>query len=281
MSQSTAESGIRSALWLPIFDELADPVVVARLAADAESMGWDGVFVWDHLRWREPVVDVADPWITMAAIASATERIRIGPMITSLPRRRPAKVAKETATLDRLSGGRLTLGVGIGGDRFGQELSKTGEQIDDRLRGEMLDESLSILSAAWSGEPVTHHGEHFTIDAMPFRPRPVQVPGIPIWVAAFPTSRKPRRRAARFQGIFPVNLTEPDQLAEIVADVRSMRAEAGRPADESYDVAVEIPADSDFAAWRAAGATWWMAGFDPEALRLDEVRGVLTDGPIR
>src|SRR5687767_12211785 len=102
MTQTRAEPGIRSALWLPIFDELADPVVVARLAADAEAAGWDGVFVWDHLRWREPVVDVADPWITMAAIASPTERIRIGPMITALPRRRPAKVAKEAATLDRL-----------------------------------------------------------------------------------------------------------------------------------------------------------------------------------
>src|SRR4051812_41010162 len=87
---------LRSALWLPIFDELADPIVVARLAAEAEEAGWDGVFVWDHLRWGEPVVDVADAWITMAAIASATERVRIGPMVSPLPRRRPAKVAKET-----------------------------------------------------------------------------------------------------------------------------------------------------------------------------------------
>lgn len=281
MTSSTAEAGIRSALWLPIFDEMADPRLVAQLAADAEAAGWDGVFVWDHVRWREPVVDVADPWITMAAIASATERIRIGPMITPLARRRPAKVAKETATLDRLSGGRLTLGVGLGGDRFGQELSKTGEELDDRVRGAMLDESLAILTAAWSGEPVIHHGEHYTIDAMPFRPRPVQEPGIPIWVAAFPTSRKPRRRAARFDGIFPVNITEPDQLAEIMSDVRSMQAESGRSSDAPYDVAVELPRDADFAAWQAAGATWWMAGFNPEAINLDEVRGVLRDGPVR
>ena len=94
--------------------------MVARLAAEAEEAGWHGVFVWDHLRWRAPVRQVADPWITLAAIATATERLRFGPMVTPLARRRPAKVARETATLDRLSGGRLTLGVGLGSDRFGQ-----------------------------------------------------------------------------------------------------------------------------------------------------------------
>ena len=132
---------MRYALFLPIFDALADPIVVARLSVEAEAAGWDGVFVWDHVRYGKPVVEVADPWITLAAIASATERIRIGPMVTPLPRRRPAKVARETATLDRLSGGRLTLGVGIASDDH-RELSGTGEQLDARSRGAMLDESL-------------------------------------------------------------------------------------------------------------------------------------------
>jgi alkanesulfonate monooxygenase SsuD/methylene tetrahydromethanopterin reductase-like flavin-dependent oxidoreductase (luciferase family) len=112
---------------VPLFDELADPGVAARLSAEVEEAGWDGVFVWDRLRWQEPVVDVADPWITLAAIATATERIRLGPMVTPLARRRPAKVARETATLDRLSGGRLRLGVGLGSDRFGSDFSITGE----------------------------------------------------------------------------------------------------------------------------------------------------------
>ena len=91
---------------MPLFDDLADPAVVAHLSAEAEEAGWHGVFVWDNLRYEEPVVDVADPWITLAAMATATERIRLGPMVTPLARRRPAKVARETATLDRLSGGR-------------------------------------------------------------------------------------------------------------------------------------------------------------------------------
>src|SRR5918995_7488581 len=149
-SMACFRSGMRSGVWLPLFEELADPRVVARLAADAEERGWHGVFVWDQLRWREPIKQVADPWITLAAIAAATEEVMLGPMVTPLPRRRPAKVARETATLDRLSGGRLILGVGLGGDRFGAEFSKMGEQVDDRLRGEMLDEALEILAVAWS-----------------------------------------------------------------------------------------------------------------------------------
>ena len=109
-------AGLCSALWLPLFDDLADPVVVARLAGEAEEAGWHGVFVWDHVRWGAPVRQVADAWITLAAIAVVTDRVRLAPMVTPLARRRPVKVARETATLDRLSGGRLTLGVGLGSD---------------------------------------------------------------------------------------------------------------------------------------------------------------------
>src|SRR6266508_5268623 len=127
--EHTDGTGLRSALWLPIFDELADPAVVARLAAEAEQAGWHGVFVWDHLRWRAPVRQVADPWITPAAIATATQQVRLGPMVTPLAGRRPVKVARETATLDRLSRGRLTLGVGLGSDRFGSDFPITGEEL--------------------------------------------------------------------------------------------------------------------------------------------------------
>lgn len=109
----TGCAGMRSGLWSRLFDDLADPAAVARLAGEAEEAGWDGVFVWDHLRRRAPVRQVADPWITLAAIAAATERVRLGPMVTPLPRRRAATAARETATLDLLSGGCLTLGVGL------------------------------------------------------------------------------------------------------------------------------------------------------------------------
>lgn len=136
MSEHEPAQVMRSAVWLPLFDELADPVLVSRLAAEAEQAGWDGFFVWDNVNWRAPVRRVADAWITLAAAAAATERLRLGPMVVPLARRRSVKVARETATLDLLSGGRLTLGVGLGSDRFGREFSATGEQTDDRLRGQ-------------------------------------------------------------------------------------------------------------------------------------------------
>jgi alkanesulfonate monooxygenase SsuD/methylene tetrahydromethanopterin reductase-like flavin-dependent oxidoreductase (luciferase family) len=268
-------SGLRSALYLPIFDALADPAVVARLAAEAEEAGWHGVFVWDQVRWRAPVRQVADPWITLAAIATATHRLRLGPMVTPLARRRPAKVARETATLDRLSGGRLTLGVGLGSDRFANEFSKTGEQLDDRLRGQMLDEALEILTAAWSGAPVHHRGRHYTVDGVQFLPRPVQQPGVPVWTAGFPGNRKPLRRAARHDGFFPANLDHPDQLAEVVAIITDLRRHSTAP----YDFAVGLPPGTDPAPYAAAGATWWLVEFPPDALSLDLVRGVLRDGP--
>ncbi|PZF81166.1 LLM class flavin-dependent oxidoreductase [Jiangella anatolica] len=265
---------LRSALWFPLFDELADPAVVVRLAAEAEEAGWDGLFVWDHVRWREPVRAAADPWIVLAAAAAVTERLRLGPMVTAIPRRRPTKLARETATLDRLSGGRLVLGAGLGSDRFGEEFSRTGEELDDRVRAAMLDESLAILRAAWSGETVRHRGEHYVVDDIRFEPVPH---GVPVWIAGFPGKTAPMRRAARHDGYVPVNLDHPDQLAAAMDTIRGHRADAG--ASGPYDVAVSLLSDADFAAYTAAGMTWWLTDFDPHTITLDEVRGVLRDGP--
>jgi alkanesulfonate monooxygenase SsuD/methylene tetrahydromethanopterin reductase-like flavin-dependent oxidoreductase (luciferase family) len=267
---------VRSGLWLPLFDELSDPLAVVRLAADAEAAGWHGFFVWDQLRWEAPVRHVADSWIALAAIAAATERLRLGPMVTPLPRRRPVKVARETATLDVLSGGRLTLGVGIGEDRFAREFSKTGEQLNERARGQMLDEALEILTTAWSGEPVHHHGDHYTVDDIQFLPRPVQRPGVPVWIAGFPGNVKPMRRAARYDGFFPVNLEHPDQLAEIVATVTALRQDSTAP----YDFIAGLDVGVDPNPWQQAGATWWLPGFEAERVSSDLVRGVIRDGPL-
>jgi alkanesulfonate monooxygenase SsuD/methylene tetrahydromethanopterin reductase-like flavin-dependent oxidoreductase (luciferase family) len=265
---------IRSGLSLPLFGELSDPLAVIRLAADAEAAGWHGVFVWDHLRWEAPVRSVADSWIVLAGLAAVTESMRLGPMVTPLPRRRPVKVARETATLDVLSGGRLTLGVGIGEDRFGREFSKTGEELDERARGRMLDEALEILTSAWSGEPVHYHGDHYTVDDVQFLPRPVQRPGVPVWIAGFAGNARPMRRAARYDGFFPVNLEHPDQLAEVVATVTELREDSTAP----YDFVVSLPVDVDPRPWQQAGATWLLRGFEPERVSSDQVRGVLRDG---
>jgi alkanesulfonate monooxygenase SsuD/methylene tetrahydromethanopterin reductase-like flavin-dependent oxidoreductase (luciferase family) len=212
--------------------------------------------------------------VTLAAVATATEAITLGPMVTALPRRRPAKVARETTTLDRLSGGRLVLGVGIGSDRFGREYSAFGEVDDDRTRAAMLDETLAILADAWSGEPVRHAGEHHRVDDVTFEPRPVRG-RVPVWVAGFAGNTRPIRRAARHDGYFPVNVTSPDQLAEIVSVVREQREGDDRP----YDVAAELVPGRDPAPYAAAGATWTLSDLAPDGLTLDRLRGVIADGP--
>jgi alkanesulfonate monooxygenase SsuD/methylene tetrahydromethanopterin reductase-like flavin-dependent oxidoreductase (luciferase family) len=265
---------MKSALFLPIFDALSDPALVARLAAESEEAGWDGLFVWDHIAYRAPVRSIADPWVTLAAVACATTRLRIGPMVTPLPRRRPVVLARQIASLDQLSAGRLVLGVGTGGDTS-RELSATGEQLDDRVRGAMLDEGLALLRAAWTGRPVDHRGGHYTVDGLALLPTPVQPGGPPVWVAARYGNRRPLRRAAGQDGVFPIDLENADQLAEVVADVTALRAgRTGR-----FDVVAGGPPGTDPAPYAAAGATWWAASFSPFDLTVDQVRGVLRDGP--
>jgi alkanesulfonate monooxygenase SsuD/methylene tetrahydromethanopterin reductase-like flavin-dependent oxidoreductase (luciferase family) len=237
--------------------------------------------VWDQLRWPEPVREVADPWMTLAAIGGATERIRLGPMVTPLARRRPAKVARETATLDRLSDGRLTLGVGVGDDRFAAEYSITGDELDMRSRARMLDEALTVLQAAWSGELVRHRGKHYTVDGMRFLPTPVQRPGVPIWTAGFHGKSRPLRRAIHYQGFFPVGVEHPEQLAEISGQLIRWRRDAGYDAATPFDLVTELEADSDPAPYAAAGATWGLVAFEPDRISVDQVRGVIRSGPAR
>jgi alkanesulfonate monooxygenase SsuD/methylene tetrahydromethanopterin reductase-like flavin-dependent oxidoreductase (luciferase family) len=144
---------------------LGFPQPLARLAREAEAAGWDGFFIWDVFRGDAIApTPVVEPWIAMAAIAAATERIRFGPMVTPLPRRRPWKLAREAASLDHLSNGRLILGVGIGDQP--EEFSRFGEAADPRVRARMLDEGLEVLTGLWSGEAFSHHGEHYRIDKL-------------------------------------------------------------------------------------------------------------------
>ncbi len=265
---------VRFGLTLPIFNQLSDPRVVADLAAAAEDAGWDGVFVWDHVAYGPRVSAIADPWVTLAAVAVATRRVLIGPMVTPLPRRRPIQVAREVTTLDHLSGGRVVLGVGIGGDH-NHELSGTGEQTDDRVRGAMLDEALEVLAAAWTGEPVHHQGEHYVLDGLTVGPPPVQRPGPPVWVALRRGNRGPLRRAARYDAMFPIEVESPDRLAALVAEAQRLRDPGAGP----LDVAVDSDVGDDPAPWAAAGATWWLKTFSAHDATVDEVRAAIAARP--
>jgi alkanesulfonate monooxygenase SsuD/methylene tetrahydromethanopterin reductase-like flavin-dependent oxidoreductase (luciferase family) len=249
---------VKRGIFLPPFDELVDPRTLADLARSAEKLGWDGFFLWDHIAYRPPVKAVADPWVALAAIACSTERLRIGPMVTPLSRRRVQKLARETVTLDHLSRGRLTLGVGLGSDR-NNELEPFGEVVDSRERAKLLDGGLEQLSAFWAGE---------------FEPPPVQRPRIPIWVAARWPNRRPLRRAARWDGLFPIDLPGPDALAELATEVRELRAEN----DDPFDLVAEISPGGDAGPWEAAGATWVLTSFESQP-RLAEVRGAIDAGP--
>ena len=249
---------VKRGIFVAPFDELVEPRLMAELAQLAETRGWDGFFVWDHIRYRAPVRAVADPWVTLAAVAYATNAVRLGPMVTPLARRRIHKVARETATLDRLSGGRLTLGVGLGSDRS-DELGPFGDETDPRERARLLDRGLERLAEFWGGE---------------FEPAPLQRPRIPVWVASRWPNRRPVRRAAKWDGLFPIELPGPDELAVLAAEVHALRDGNGEP----FDFVIEITKGEDLGPWEAAGATWALNGFGPEP-REAQVRAQIEAGP--
>jgi alkanesulfonate monooxygenase SsuD/methylene tetrahydromethanopterin reductase-like flavin-dependent oxidoreductase (luciferase family) len=263
---------MKHALFLPPFGELADPRLVMDLAVSAEEKGWDGFFLWDHvLRPAPEPAEIGDVWVILTAVAAATASIRIGPMVTPLVRRRPHKLARETVTLDRLSQGRLTMGFGLGVDTGG-ELSLFGEITDDKARGEVLDEGLDLLTRLWSGEVVHHTGRYFTADGVRFLPRPYQRPRIPVWLAARGDSRRPVRRAARFDGLFPIEV-DAAQLARSVELVRTERGDL-----DGFDVAVLADPSVDLDRFSALGATWAMWSVLPGE-PVPDVRRLIERGP--
>ncbi len=246
------------AIFVAPFDELSDPRLVADLAAQAEAAGWDGFFVWDHISYKAPTRAVSDPWVVLSAIACATSRVRIGPLVTPLSRRRVQKLARETVSLDVLSKGRLVLGAGLGSDNHG-ELAPWGEVTDPRARADLLDAGLDRLAELWDGE---------------FEPRPVQRPRIPVWLASRWPNRRPVRRAARWDGLFPLDLPGPEALTELAGEIAALRPPDAAP----FDLIITQERGEDPAPWAAAGATWCLTGFGQSPLEAD-VRAAIVDGP--
>lgn len=248
---------MRHALSLPPFGELSDPSTLVDIAVAAEGCGWDGVFVWDHLlRPVEQATLIADPWIMMTAIAAATSRVRIGPMVTPIARRRPLKLAREIATLDLVSSGRLTMGFGLGVDSGG-ELTRTNEELDPKVRGEMLDEGIQILDHLLRGEHVVHEGPHYTMDGITLAPTGEQRPRVPFWLAARGANLTPLKRAARYEGLCPTVIT-PDRFGEIVEYIAQLRGGL-----DGYDFALMVTPDHHFDEFEQRGATWAIHEMQP------------------
>jgi alkanesulfonate monooxygenase SsuD/methylene tetrahydromethanopterin reductase-like flavin-dependent oxidoreductase (luciferase family) len=278
-------------IYLPNFGPFGDARVLADLAQDAEKSGWDGFFLWDHIAGMG--LPMVDTWVALAAIALNTRRICIGTTVTPLPRRRPWKVARETVSIDHLSNGRLILGVGIGGGEW--EWDDLGEQTDLKVRGAMLDEALYILVGLWNGEPFQHEGLYFHIKGTQFLPRPVQSPRIPIWVGGFWPHKAPFRRAARWDGVFPLFQTESEeqelaQLKEVVSYTTAHRT-SPTPIElicTGFTFGDKPALAADMLGQRALlGMTWWLESITPSRFDLgftdewpvDAMRERILQGP--
>ena len=282
---------MRYTLGLPNGGACGDPLFLVDLARAAERSGWDAVLIEDYIDYRVRDVPTCDPWIALAAMAMQTERVLLGTAVTPIARRRPWRVAQEVATLDRLSGGRAVLGVGVGDHRdptFGQ----LGEETDLRTRAAMLDEGLTIIDGLWTGEPVDFSGRHYRVKGLALRLTPLQYPRVPIWVGGVWPRRGPVKRAARWDGaMLGWKVGEGGQEVEMTpADVRMLVAEIIRLRPQGldgYDFVMggrrRQPDEAAERAWlreiEAAGATWWMEWVPPGLA--EEMRALVRRGPLR
>lgn len=258
----------RRGLFVAPFDVLADPRVIGDLAASAEAAGWDGLFVWDHLQYGEQVTAIADVWTCCAAVAMRTEKLLFGPMVTPLARRRPQVLARQAASLAVLSDGRFVLGLGLGDDWVG-EFSAFGDEADPKVRGQMLDEGLEVLTALLAGGPVDHEGAHYATREVRFRP----APAVPIWLAGRFGNRAPLRRAARHDGFFVIGLDGVEDLDEVTSGLAELDPAPG------FEVVVDLRPEQDLGPWLDRGASWVLTRIGPFDLDLPEVRGVVEAGP--
>lgn len=264
----------------------ADPRVLADLAADAEKAGWDGFFVWDVL-FNDNTFDdpVSDPWVSLAAIAMKTQRIRIGAQVTPLARRRPWQVARETVTADILSNGRLIFGAGLGFQAI--DFEAFGEEADPKIRGDMLDEALEVLDGLWRGDTFYYNGKHFQINGAKLLPRAVQTPRIPVWIAGTWPNPRPFRRAAHWDGAY-ISAHKKDKERPTPTDIQDIIQFLGRerelPANFDIAIAGRMPSDKKQSVevmqeFHEAGATWWIETINEDVGSFEEMSRLIRIGP--
>lgn len=252
------------------------PQDYARLAREAEEVGWDGFFLWDHVHFGRGNSNL-DPWIVLATIACNTESIRIGTHITPLPRRRPQKVAREAVSLDYLSDGRMILGVGLG-EPSKTEFAVFGEPTDLKVRAKMLDESLEIITCLWSGKPCNYEGVYRKAMGVRFEPQPLQKPRIPIWVGGRWPKKGAFKRAARFDGVTPIGVGNPSRFQAMMEYVNRHRKNKGKFDWICYNPYLSKPKRNQVASeYKDIGATWYLESWG--ALPLDRQLKRLARGP--
>jgi alkanesulfonate monooxygenase SsuD/methylene tetrahydromethanopterin reductase-like flavin-dependent oxidoreductase (luciferase family) len=253
------------------------------LARAAEASGWDGLSIWDSFGVSMGT-DAPDPFVALAAVAAATERIRLILSVIALPRRRPQLVAQSAGTLDRISGGRLILGVGAGGDPGDFEAFGEGASRAERVA--TMDADLAVLDPWLRGEPA----RLAVPGAQEVRvgPRPVQTPRPPIWLGGMRPGGL--RRAARWDGWIAIAVSDdgssmvltPEAFAAMVDTVRAERTAIGL-ADVAFDVAVFGFRDTTdvelVQAYADAGATWWLESLSPMRGSLEALLAIVEGGP--
>jgi alkanesulfonate monooxygenase SsuD/methylene tetrahydromethanopterin reductase-like flavin-dependent oxidoreductase (luciferase family) len=281
---------MRFSINIPNFGDFADARTVATVAAAAEQAGWDALFVWDHVvhdKRRRRVF--GDPWMLLTAAALATSRIRLGTLVTPVARRRPQQLARQVATLDALSGGRVIFSAGLGGP-IEDEYGSFGEPTDPIVLAERLDEGLGLLERYWSGKPVNHDGRHYQVQDVTLLPATTQRPRPPVWIAGFWPNRPPMRRAARWDGAVPLfasarhgHAPPAEEVRDLVAYVRRHRS------DDPFEIVLGGVSPADTAKAHDligplidAGATWWderqlQSGDDLD--RLEPVLRRIEQGP--
>jgi alkanesulfonate monooxygenase SsuD/methylene tetrahydromethanopterin reductase-like flavin-dependent oxidoreductase (luciferase family) len=274
---------------LPNFGWFGDIDTLVDVAVEVEEAGWDGFFLWDHMlvfKQDDIVLPFVEPWVGLAAVACNTKKIRLGPLITPLPRRRPWKVAREALTVDHLSKGRLILGVGLGAPPD-VEFDYFGEESDPKIRAQMLEEGLDIITGLWSGEPFSFQGTHYQLEEMTFLPKPKQEPRIPIWVGGGVPHKAPFRRAAHYDGVSPVHSEWPKPVTPelLKSALEVVKSERGNLKDYDIIIAGEttgVDSDKDretLEPWIEAGVTWFLEDINGMRAEIGELRERISAGP--
>jgi probable F420-dependent oxidoreductase len=210
---------MRLGVHLPQYGRAASPEAIVSVAVRAEELGFADVWVSDHVAIPAaqgyPSPYLFDPLLTLGWAAAVTSRIRLGTSVMVVPQHHPLQLANQLASLDRLSGGRVTLGAGVG---WSKAEFKALDQ-DFHTRGRRMDEALELMRLAWTTDPTTYRGDFFTLEEFKIQPKPVG--SIPIWIGG--TSDAAIARAGRADGYQGISMS-PDEMAALVDRLREAGA---------------------------------------------------------